>query len=406
MRRPGLIIAFIGLMIQGIPCLCQTKAVDSLRHIIDTTTSDDKKLSAILGLNNLALNTATQPQKEIALCLEGVAIARRMGLPLQLLMIYKSLAENYKAAGNQEEYGKVLESIIVLKDSLHNINSSKMLADLASSYEARRKEKTITQQQLTLTKKNYWLFAVALFTLMAGILSWLGFKYYKRRQQLTMLAAIEKEKVLSAQAMKDAEEQERKQIAADLHDNLGAYAASMASNISYLQVYNEEENKDALNELKKNSNAIISELNDTTWVLKKDALPLTAISDRIKVFINRIRKGYPDIHIETDEKIETDYLLPSAQAFHLYRVVQEAIINSLKHSQGKNIVVKVSGDNGWNVQVEDDGIGLQHSNESSVGGNGLLNMHDRVSEAGWEIEWHPSDEGGTTVNISPVSAIN
>jgi signal transduction histidine kinase len=45
---------------------------------------------------------------------------------------------------------------------------------------------------------------------------------------------LEKEKDMSQQAVTRAEENERKRIAADLHDSLGAYAASIASNIAHL----------------------------------------------------------------------------------------------------------------------------------------------------------------------------
>ncbi|MEI9809577.1 MAG: hypothetical protein WDO16_17855 [Bacteroidota bacterium] len=120
-------------------------------------------------------------------------------------------------------------------------------------------------------------------------------------------------------------------MAADLHDNLGAYAASIASNIDHLSFKDGSAgNAVPLQELRNNSQAIVSQLGDTIWALKKDALSLTAISDRLKVFIQRIQPSYPDVTIDVMEKIETDHLLPPSQAFHLFQISQEAINNAIK----------------------------------------------------------------------------
>jgi signal transduction histidine kinase len=137
--------------------------------------------------------------------------------------------------------------------------------------------------------------------------------------------------------------------------------------------------------------------------LKKDALTLTAISDRVKVFVGRLRRSYPGINIDVEERIETDQFFLSSQAFHLYRVIQEAVNNSLKHSRGKNILVKISSLDNWSIVVEDDGIGLQKGDGSPGGGNGLQNMKNRAEEAGWSIRWVPGQAGGTSVYILPTT---
>ncbi|MGB5029666.1 MAG: ATP-binding protein, partial [Chitinophagaceae bacterium] len=309
--------------------------------------------------------------------------------PKMRLAYFQALSKYYKQAGMYPEYQETLEQIIAAKDSFYVANSAQAIADAEAKYEVQKKENTILQQKYGLQRKNFFIYGAFGLLALALITVYFIFRDYRRRQRLKMTLALAEEKRITINAVKAAEEKERVRIAADLHDNLGAYAASLSSNLGYIQPLDKESAmSNAFRELNNNSNAIISELNDTIWVLKKEALSLTAISDRIKVFISRIQKSYPDLHIEVEEQVKTDHQLPSSQAFHLYRVLQEAINNALKHSKGKNIAVKISGDTNWSVSVADDGDGIDLSKgDAGDGGNGLNNMKERCKEAGWVISW-------------------
>lgn len=210
----------------------------------------------------------------------------------------------------------------------------------------------------------------------------------------------QQEKRGSEIAVAEAEEAERKRIAADLHDSLGAYAASIASNIDRIY-FSETENGNliALKELRNNSQSIVAQLGDTIWALKKDALSLTAISDRLKIFIQKIQTSYPNIVIDVFENITVDPLLPPSQAFHLFQIVKEAVNNALRHSHCKTIILTIVGDQNWKVSISDNGRGMLHSVTTTEGGNGVINMKSRAREAGWLIEWQQNKAGGTQVII-------
>lgn len=59
------------------------------------------------------------PEKGIAICNEGIVIARKYNIDTKLLFLYSTLSENYKALGNNTKYAEVLEQIIALKDSVY-----------------------------------------------------------------------------------------------------------------------------------------------------------------------------------------------------------------------------------------------------------------------------------------------
>lgn len=342
-----------------------------------------------------------QPEKGIAICREGIAIAVNYHLDTKLFFLYNSLAANYKAMNDLENYAATLEKIIDLKDSVFQNNSAKALAELQAKYELEKKEKTIIGQQLSIIKKDYWLYGTIILALLAAILFYFIFKNYRARQRIKLERLLKEEKILSSESVKLAEENERKRIAADLHDNLGAYAAAIASNVNYISQTGV--NETALQELNINAHSIVSELNDTIWVLKKDNISFTAISDRVKGFIQRIGTSYPQIGIDVMEHIDTDILFPPAQAFNLFQVTKEAISNALKHSDAKTVRVCFQSGKEWRILISDDGKGITEADKQFGSGNGLPNMRKRGKDFGWGVNWSDNTPRGTIVSIEPTT---
>ena len=344
-----------------------------------------------------------QVDKGIITIKEGIDIAAKNKLTAKLIFLNSILAENYKAANDLANYGNVLNTIIALKDSLYNQNSAEAISELQTKYGLQKKENTIIQQRLDLIKKNYWVLG-AMMMLVFGFILWIVVYKNNQRKQEQQLALIRfEEKALSEKAVKEAEEKERKRIAADLHDNLGAYAAAISSNVDH--ILNQPNGKEVAyyhQQLKSNSQAIVSQLNDSIWVLTKEMLTLTAISDRLKIFIQRQQINYPQVQIDVLEKIENDYQLASMQALHLFKILQEAILNALKHSQCNSINILFESNMHWKIIIADNGIGFmkEDARSASGGGNGLFNMKNRSKESGWHIDWRPNNPRGTIVVVS------
>jgi len=85
---------------------------------------------------------------------------------------------------------------------------------------------------------------------------------------------------------------------------------------------------------------------------------------------------------------------------HLFRIVQEAVSNSLKHAAAQNIRVELNVDPEWvRVEIRDDGRGiLRAANEA--GGMGLASMRDRASAIGAHLIVTPTtSHGGTVVQL-------
>ncbi|MBS1628529.1 MAG: hypothetical protein JST27_00580 [Bacteroidetes bacterium] len=240
--------------------------------------------------------------------------------------------------------------------------------------------------------QTIWLRIISIFFFMA-IVAWVAYflsrrKYLKRIQYLHVQQEIQ---------------QERARISRDLHDNLGAYAAAISSNIIAIQKNNSIINSNIMLQLKNNSQSIISQLNDTIWTLNKENILLTAISDRYKDFLQKIRSNYSEVSINIRENITNNHSLSPQQALHLFRILKEVANNALRHSNCSIIdVYFVSISNSWQVTIADNGKGIAKNNLTE--GNGICNLKRRADEAGWNIRWQSISTGGTQVVLSSLKS--
>ena len=314
----------------------------------------------------------------------------------------KALADAYKAQKNWAEYSLTIEEYIQAKESFYQENSVEAIAEMETKYEVQKKENLIIQQEYDLVRKNFMFYGSLILLALVLLIGWLIFTNYRRKSEHKLFFMQEEEKRHAQQAVKDAEEKERKRIAADLHDSLGSYAASIKANADEILTSNSI-SKSSLELLQSNSQQMVALLGDTIWALRKEKMNLSDISDRIKVFLNRLRPNYPQVNMRVLEDLQNDWEFQPNQAFHLFMIVQEAVNNALKHSQGTEIKISINCKDSWEILINDNGRGFSKTESWNEDGNGLANMQSRAENMSCSIQWNQISPTGTEVCIRPTT---
>lgn len=348
----------------------------------------------VSDISQLALYYASisQPAKGIALSKQGIKMAKQFHLSSKLPYLYHALGQNFKVAGNYKEYSKTLEKIMIFKDSVNLANTAEARAEMDARYDLEKKEKLITLQKLDISEKNYLLYGSLLLLFFTLLMSWFLFRGYKKNQQIKLLKMQAKEKQLAARAVISAEENERKRISRDLHDNIGAYATVLIANTEQLKKQTSEQDirKSAAN-IFENAHNIMGFLQESIWVLNNDSITVTGFADRFKLYAKKILQNFPGVQIKFQEQLDNDTALSPSEALNIFRIMQEALLNALKHGKAQHINVSVYSNNTIHIAVKDDGKGFDTKNIRQ--GNGLHNMQHRAKEAGYKLDIFSNEEG-------------
>lgn len=377
------------------------QAEDELIEVVNIRKQIGDPFFIVSDMNQLAVYYYhnNQPQKGIAVSQEGIDMAIKNNLDSKLPLLYDGLAQNYYVAGNYKMYGETLKKIITLKDSLYKKNSAQALAEIQGKYEMQKKENIIVTQHLDLVKKNYLLFGSLILFLLITASAILLFRIYRKKQKLKLSFMMKEEKRLSHEAVIHAEEKERKRIAADLHDNMGAYATAIIANVDDIVVNKKNDTEPALFNLKINAIELMSNLRDTIWASYKEKIFLTGISDRFKSYIKKIMSAYPKVHIEISDRINSDISFSAIQALNIFRILQEACTNALKHSGASKIEVMFESNGTLMLCVKDNGQGITDIDYLS-NGNGIKNMKLRASESGLCLRVEKNEPSGSMVVLT------
>lgn len=214
----------------------------------------------------------------------------------------------------------------------------------------------------------------------------------KQNQHVITQKAMEREfreQLLKAQI--EVQETTYSVIGKELHDNVGQLLSTTKMLLGVAEL-NMKTPPDSLVAAGNTLKQAIQELRSVSRSLDKEWLEQFRFIENITSEIKRINAGEV---IQASFLCNTQILLPTEKQIILYRVVQEAIQNSIKHGDITELLITVSGiEESLQVEIKDNGKGLQQEYH----GMGMTNMKSRIRLLEGMIVWQSF--GGTIVTIT------
>lgn len=197
-----------------------------------------------------------------------------------------------------------------------------------------------------------------------------------------------------------AQEDERRRIARELHDQLGQQLTALRLTLETLKAESIErtELRVQVETLQELARQLDQDVAFRVWELRPTPLEDVGLRAALTNFVHHW-STHLGIHVELHASRSTDERLNTEVETMVYRLAQEALNNVAKHARAQHvdIVLERNADH-LSLIVEDDGVGFNPSDKETLGdGLGLTGMRERAALVGADLQIESEPDRGTTV---------
>ena len=231
------------------------------------------------------------------------------------------------------------------------------------------------------------------------------------QQEVLERRAAEEARGYLLQRLDSAQEEERLRISRELHDQMGQHLTALIVGFTLLEnvAANHAAVRQQLQPLKKLANDITQDLDSLIHQMRPSALDELGLKTALANYAEEWSE-ISNIAVDFQSNNLDKYRLSPAGELTIYRIVQEALTNVLKHAQANRVSLILEELNQDVLAIiEDDGKGFDIEAVMNVPSMqnrlGLLGMKERIALLGGKLNIESSIGGGTTVFASvPITA--
>jgi len=229
-------------------------------------------------------------------------------------------------------------------------------------------------------------------------------KYGENTFRLVLSNDVTEQKKLQEkiiQSVIEGEDRERKRIAHELHDGLGQYLVAANMNLQSVQKDTGQLPQKRQKQFRTGLSLLKEALSETRSIAHN--LMAKAITDyglvaALQNLINDL-KNSTDIDFYFNHNMD-ELRLKNQAEINLYRIIQEAISNAVRHAECSTIRTKLQrSGNSLQVKIKDDGIGMELQNDHKDKGLGLKSIENRVKTLKDTINFKSERDQGMQITI-------
>ncbi|WP_421944297.1 tetratricopeptide repeat-containing sensor histidine kinase [Pedobacter sp.] len=369
-------------------------------YAIDVASGNIKQQSDTwLNLGVLA-DMEKKPDSAKLFLEKSIALSREAGYKTGELAALKMLGGIYEQGRQFEQALKIQKSFYTLKDSISGEKKEAAVAEWKAVFETEQKDQQIKLANILIERKNIVIYGLSAIMILTALAVYYAVKRYQIKKEKNYNERIYQKEQQAAAALINAEENERRRIAAELHDGVGQTMTAAWLNLQAIAT-NPNVEKEYLELLDTTTTLVQDSCNEIRTIshhMMPDVLLSKGFIPAVKALISNLPQQSISIILSADEK---QLRLNSMQELMLYRVVQECLQNSLKHAIATEIDISINIDSGTlSLLVEDNGKGFEVDNLQHFEGMGINSICSRVHFLKGTVEWSSSaDNGGTLVAI-------
>lgn len=198
-----------------------------------------------------------------------------------------------------------------------------------------------------------------------------------------------------------SQEDERKHIARELHDDLNQRVVSLAITIGKLSrqlTHANEPIRNQIAKLEQRTTGLYEHIRQISHELHSPALEHGGLSPALELYCSEYTE-LEGVQVTLDILDVSDALSPEV-SLCLYRVVQESLRNVARHAGTKNAKVKLIGSReAIDLLVADDGVGFDLQQARARGGLGLASMEERINLLSGNLQIESQSGSGTRLKV-------
>ena len=233
-------------------------------------------------------------------------------------------------------------------------------------------------------------------------------------QALNHLAAALTEQIAKQRELlhrlQDVQEEERRKLAHELHDEFGQLLTAIQVDASYLLKRSAGQSalEACAQAMYENSSSILSQLRGLLaqlrpYGLQGDEEHDIALEQALRDLVKQ-RQSRGAVELECRLNVNLDNIaIPQRLAVAIYRIAQEALTNVMRHAEASRVDIAVAVDTSARIlrlTVADDGKGMASTDPQPTGGLGLIGIRERVLANQGQLHWHTVNPHGVLLEAT------
>lgn len=359
----------------------------------------------ILGSSYINIGSVYIQQKRFGEAIRynkmGLEIASEISAQYLVVIASENMAEAYYGLKIPDSAYAWQKLRAAENEKYLNAENSRQINEMQTKFETEKKEQTIALQQSRLSKQNLLLSGGSVIFLLLLLYSYLFYRRYKLKKEKELQEKLLLQREEATVNILTAEENERKRIAAELHDGIGQLMMAAWMNLQAIgkqQDIKENEQQQLLQKTTLLVGESCKEIRQVSHNMMPNALLKKGLVNAVKEFTQQIDKSVISINVQAEG---LDMAIDSLTETILYRVIQECVNNTIKHAQATELDISIyNTEEGIDMLIEDNGKGFDASLLSNNdSGLGLQNIRSRISFLKGSVHWDSVPGNGTVVSI-------